>query len=252
MANKVKDKNKKQKRKKGKKFVYKNPSEALPQKVNPFEVMARKKQTKQGKQYDNLKTEYQQRFSSNSFVDRRIGEYSKNLTQEDKMKLRFKAQQMVYHLYITPQINLKNKKKKFLLGDDDEKDNAINTFKGGNIDEIDINESFEQSDDEAYDGLDVIQEYEQGNNSKLSRKEIMQNIINKSKLYKLEKQKLKNDNKNKIDILDDNFTEISSLLKKRERTFTKFNDNYDRFASAFEHTAKTHPTVSYYVIFRKG
>ena len=51
-------------------------------------------------------------------------------------------------------------------------------------------------------------------------------------------------------MLDENFAEISSLLKKRGRTFDKFNDDYDRFARVFVHSEKTHPTVKKYN-FRK-
>ena len=65
-------------------------------------------------------------------------------------------------------------------------------------------------------------------NKKLSKKEIMQNIINKSKMLKLEKQNLKNQNKEKIELLDDNFQELSMLLKKRGRTFGKAMDSQQR------------------------
>lgn len=91
-----KDSNKKKiKRKKGKKFVYKNPTEESTKKTNPFEDMSKKKLMKQGSKYDIVRNEYQTKNISNRFIDRRIGENSKNLTQEEKMKLRFKAQQLV-------------------------------------------------------------------------------------------------------------------------------------------------------------
>lgn len=90
-----KDNNKKKiKRKKGKKFVYRNPEE-LAKKTNPFEDMSKKKLMKQGSKYDGVRNEYQTKNISNTFIDRRIGENSKNLTQDEKMKLRFKAQQLV-------------------------------------------------------------------------------------------------------------------------------------------------------------
>ena len=88
------------------------------------------------------------------------------------------------------------------------------------------------------------------NKGKLSRKEIIQNIINRSKVLKEEKQRIKQENRDKIQQLDDNFTELSSLLQKRGRTFSKFNDDYDRFASAFVHADKTHPTVIKFSYFQ--
>lgn len=97
-----KDSNKKKvKRKKGKKFVYRNPADEIAKKGNPFEEMSKKKLMKQGSKYDVVRNEYQTKNISNTFVDRRIGENSKNLSQEEKMKLRFKAQQMVFYISLT-------------------------------------------------------------------------------------------------------------------------------------------------------
>ena len=94
---KNKENNKKKiKRKKGKKFVYRTPTEEVAKKTNPFEDMSKKKLMKQGSKYDGVRNEYQTKNISNTFIDRRIGENSKNLTQEEKMKLRFKAQQLVF------------------------------------------------------------------------------------------------------------------------------------------------------------
>jgi nucleolar protein 14 len=96
-------------------------------------------------------------------------------------------------------------------------------------------------DDEYYEQMDnYMQEVEA--NPKLSKKEILQNIINKSKLLKLEKQKLKNNTREKIDILDDNFKEISMLLKKRGRSYDNKFDDFDRNLNTFKYSEKTHPT----------
>lgn len=78
----------------------------------------------------------------------------------------------------------------------------------------------------------------------LSRKEMIQNMIHDSKLKKIEKQRVKNETKEKIDLLDDNFTELNSLLKKRERTYLRGTDNYDKYANIFLYTKKTTPTVN--------
>jgi nucleolar protein 14 len=232
-----KDPKKKIKRKKGKKFVYRPPEEKE-KKMNPFEELSKKKFMKQGKSYDTVVKEYNQKNFENSFVDRRIGEGSKYLSQEDKMKLRFKAQQM---------INLKSRKNKFSLLDDGEGDKNMHvlTHRGKKINENELSD-FDKSDDEIYDKLDNYMEEMDQNRGKLSRKEIIQNIINRSKQLKEEKQRIRQINKDKIEMLDDNFAEITSLLKKRGRTFNKFNDDYDRFARVFVHSSKTHPTVRFY------
>ncbi len=91
-----KENNKKKiKRKKGKKFVYRNLTEEINKKSNPFEEVSKKKLMKQGSKYDGVRKEFQTKNISNTFIDRRIGENSKNLSLDEKMKLRFKAQQMV-------------------------------------------------------------------------------------------------------------------------------------------------------------
>ena len=99
MARNKENNKKKIKRKKGKKFVYRNPTEELEKKTNKFEDMSKKKLMKQGPKYDGVRNEFQTKNISNSFIDRRIGENSKNLSQDEKMKLRFKAQQMVILYY---------------------------------------------------------------------------------------------------------------------------------------------------------
>jgi ribosomal 50S subunit-recycling heat shock protein len=43
-------------------------------------------------------------------------------------------------------------------------------------------------------------------------------------------------------MLDENFSDIVSLLKKRQRSYNKFNDDYDRMTSNFIYLDKTHPT----------
>jgi hypothetical protein len=236
MGNYKEKSKKKIKRNKGKKFVYRNPTELATKedKKNLFEEMSKHKFMKQGKQYQGVSEEYQNRNVTNSFVDKRIGEGSKGLSYEDKMKMRFKAQQM---------INLKSRKSKYSLLNEDDKGDHFLTHRGQVLDN-ENNSDFEKSDDdEIYDKMDNYMEEMDQNKGKLSRKEIIQNIINRSKVLKEEKQRIKQENRDKIQQLDDNFTELSTLLQKRGRTFSKFNDDYDRFASAFVHADKTHPTV---------
>lgn len=226
-----KDPKKKTKRKKGKKFVYKGPTEKV-DKVNPFEELSKKKFMKQGKAYAGVIEEYNTKSNTNSFVDRRIGEGSKYLSYDDKMKLRYKAQQM---------INLKNRKNKFSLLDDGKEEDVL-THRGKKIKDGELSDVEKSDDDEIYNKLDNYMEEMDQNRGKLSRKEIIQNIINKSKLLKEERQRIKQENRDKIEMLDENFAEFSTLLKKRGRTFTKKTDDYDKYASTFVHSDKTHPT----------
>lgn len=87
------------KRKRGKKFKYdesKDPKiQALKNKSNPFEEFSNKKFSKSSNQFKELVNDYKNKNSSNSFQDNRIGEGSRHLSQEEKMKLRFKAQQLL-------------------------------------------------------------------------------------------------------------------------------------------------------------
>jgi nucleolar protein 14 len=238
-----KDKNKKKiKRKKGKKFVYKNNSvlNKKEEKINPFEAVSNKKFMKHGKKYDNLINEYDSRYNTNSFIDNRIGEKSKSLSYDDKMKLRFKAQQL---------INMKNKKNKFSIMNE-EGDEDLLTHKGKNLNELNLidDDDNDKSEDEFYENMDNYMEEMDKNKGKLSRKEIIQNIIAKSKAFKEEKQRMKQSNIEKIQLLDETFSEISSLLKKRARSYSKYNDDYDRFAGSFLNTQnKTHPTVIFLI-----
>ena len=80
------------------------------------------------------------------------------------------------------------------------------------------------------------------NNKKLTKKEKFKEIMLKSKQFKEEKQRIKENTLNKIAFLNENFDEINSLLKKRKRTFNRLNDDYDRLTSNFIYSERTHPT----------
>ena len=238
-------KNQKQKvkRKRGKKFKYdpEKEKEKL-EKHNPFEEFSKKRFIKsKNNEFKQLITDYQTKNNVNSFKDNRIGENSKNLTYEQKMKLRYKAQQMLK----------KSKKSKFAFDNDDENknDNSDNedlklTHKGKEIeDDMDsdsINNYENENDDEYYKEMnDYIENL---NTKKLSKQERFKEIIMKSKQLKEEKQRIRENTLNKISLLNENFDEINSLLKKRKRTFNRLNDDYDRMTSNFIYSERTHPT----------
>jgi hypothetical protein len=223
MANKFKDK--KQKRKKGKKFVYRDSTQEVEKKKNPFEEISKKKSMKLDNKYNGLVNSYQSRHNVNSFTDRRLGEHSKNLSQDDKMKLRYKALQMTKI----------GKKDKFVIDDDD----AYLQHNGRIIDDEHDQSDIDKSDDD-YDRYDNYMAQAE----KKTGKQILSEIISKNKMMKEERQNIKRANKEKIDILDDAFAELSTMLKKRQRTFGKAMDKYDKNVNIYTHTnyEKTHPT----------
>jgi hypothetical protein len=223
MGNKFKDK--KQKRKKGKKFVYRDPTNEIEKKKNPFEELSKKKSMKLDNKYNGLVNSYQGRHNVNSFNDRRIGEYSKILSHDDKMKLRYKS----------IQISKMGKRDKFVLDDE----NTYLQHNGKIIDDEHSHSDIEKSDDD-YDKYDNFMAQAE----KKSGKQILSEIISRNKLMKEERQNIKRANNEKIDILDDAFAELSTMLMKRQRTFGKAMDKYDKNVNIYTHThyEKTHPT----------
>ena len=97
MGLKEKKHKEKNKRKRGKKYKYdpekdKNNNNVL--NTNPFEAFSQKKFQKKNNSFSQLISEYQSKNVVNSFKDKRIAENS-NLSYDEKMKLRYKAQQLL-------------------------------------------------------------------------------------------------------------------------------------------------------------
>ncbi len=140
---------------------------------------------------------------------------------------------------------MKNKKDKFSLNNlNDENENFL-THKGHKFNETQnySDDDFVQSDDEMYDKLDnYMNEIEKAPDTKLSRKEIIQNIIDKSKQLKIEKQNQKRKNLEQIKLLDDNFAELSELITRRPRGVGRLNDDFERMANSYNYLDKTKPT----------
>ena len=230
-------KKEKLKRKRGKKYKYDIESEKLRGKknlidaINPFEEMSNKKFLKSStSQFSQLIKDYRNKNNVNYFKDNRLGEGSKNLTEDQKMQMRFKAQQMLK----------KSKKKNKFNFDDEDDNNIIFTHNGKKITDDD-SFSIENNDDDNYN--QQMKEFMEKIDSKnLNKHEKYKEIILKSKQLKEEKQKIKEDLKNKINYLDENFSEINVLLKKRKRQFNTFNDEYDKLTKNFIYLDKTKPT----------
>ena len=226
----------KNKRKRGKKYKYDASKEAKNkiEKHNPFEAFSQKKFQKNNNSFSQLISEYQTKNVVNYFKDNRIAENS-NLSYDEKMKLRYKAQQMLK----------KTKNSKFAFDNDDNSDDDIKlTHKGKEINDnnsemSEINDNNDK-DDEYYEKMNEF--IENMDTKKLSKQEKFKAIIQNSKKLKEEKHRIKEDTKNKIEYLNDNFQELNSMLKKRKRTFNRLNDDYDKLTNNFIYSERTHPT----------
>ena len=153
------------------------------------------------------------------------------------MKLRYKAQQLLK----------KTKKSKFAFDNENSDENSEEeiklTHKGKEINDLSDNDDLSDNNDED-EYYEKMNEYIENldSNKKLTKQEKFKAIIMKSKKLKEEKHRIKEDNLNKIDFLNDNFEEINSLLKKRKRTFNRLNDDYDKIASNYIYSERIHPT----------
>ena len=236
MGLKEKKHKEKNKRKRGKKYKY-DPEKDINNKIqkqNPFEVFSQKKFQKKNNSFSQLISEYQSKNIVNSFKDKRIAENS-NLSYDEKMKLRYKAQQLLK----------KTKKSKFAFDNENSDENSQNseaeiklTHKGKEINDINLNESEDNSeygnnyDDDYYEKMNEYIENMDGN-KKMTKQEKFKEIIKKSKKLKEEKHRMKEDELNKIEYLNENFEELNSMLKKRKRNFNRLNDDYDKIANNY-------------------
>ncbi|KAL3830598.1 hypothetical protein ACJIZ3_019400 [Penstemon smallii] len=162
------------------------------------------------KRQKTLLKEYEGSTKSSVFVDKRIGEQNDGLEEFDKAILRSQRER---------QLKLKKKSKYNLSdGEDDDFDNEDGYFAGrddfddeGPLDEDELdasdkNSTFGQLDPrEVEDGLRSLEGQE---NRHKSKKEVMEDIIFKSKFFKAEKAKEKEENEKFMEQLDKDFASI--------------------------------------------
>lgn len=124
------------------------------------------------------------------------------------------------------------------------------THRGKNLKEIedfnednDILSEEEDRDNRQKSSLNYLEEIDR--NPNLSRKEVIQNMIMNSKKEKFEKQKAKELNQERIQKLDDNFTDLLGLVQKRKKTILRSSDPYDKYAASLLYAKRTKPTVLY-------
>ena len=173
------------------------------------------------KRRDTLLVEYKQLRKSNAFVDRRFGEGDESLTQEEKALMRFQKQRMK-----------ELAGSKFTLADEDDYDGSEFelTHEGRSLaDALDAEDGWRREDDEGEEGeegepgADLLESYNfgggagdngpagkdgEGNKFK-SKKEIMEEVIAKSKMFKAMKTKQREEDMEEMDALDQAWRELS-------------------------------------------
>ena len=167
------------------------------------------------KRRDTLLVEYKQMRKSNAFVDRRFGEGDESLTQEEKALMRFQKQRMK-----------ELAGSKFTLTEEDDYDGGEFqlTHEGKSLaDALDAGDGWRGEDEEGEPGTDLLESYnfggggaddgptgKDGEGSKFkSKKEIMEEVIAKSKMFKAMKTKQREEDMEEMDALDQAWRELS-------------------------------------------
>lgn len=186
-----------------------------------FEILGRKRKTEGrrvglsrsaaiDKRKKTILHEFKSRGKANVFLDHRFGETDEGLAEEDKAILRFQRERQVQW----------QKRSKFTLQDDDEE--AVLTHGGTVLSELDDiqDNSFE---DELLDE-ELVKSFHFGGDSTnghtragddrtekkpKSKKEVMEEIITKSKFFKAQKAKEKEEDAELKDLLDKEFAALS-------------------------------------------
>ena len=163
------------------------------------------------KRKQSLLVEATQSTKENKFIDRRFAE-DQNIPEEDKMLMRFQRERMARV----------KKGGGFNLDDEDEE---LITHGGVALGEIDHFDRHDASDsDEENLGRDTVKDYHFGGFNQVadgepervkSKREVMQEIIAKSKLHKAEKRREKAEREDILEQLNADFKDISSLLDIR-------------------------------------
>lgn len=150
--------------------------------------------------------EYNRRGRSGSFIDRRFGAKNSSLSSEDVMMKRFSRERM----------RSNEKKQKYNLSNDnvDYDDSLQLTHGGRNL--LDIHDmDLEGSDPEPDFGIGTNDSLFLESDEPRSREEIMKEVISKSKSYRSERQRIKEENTAICEELDDEFDSIISSLDKK-------------------------------------
>lgn len=150
-----------------------------------------------------LLKEFQNRFKASKFVDKRFGETDKTMTNEEKMLKRFQK------------VRSNKRQGRFHLGDDAPLKDEL-THMGQSLSEVLEQTEIEQEDDE--ENLDqesfkdvnrLVERLKAGeslasleNKTNLTKKEVMMDVMKKSKLLKMERQREKENDEDERDRVD--------------------------------------------------
>lgn len=216
----------------------------------------------EAKRHKTLGAQFQARHKANAFRDRRLGEQDASMSLEDKMMARFQTER---------KRKMRNASA-FALHDSDDDgdgdgDDLFLTHRGARIDDYDrLNDdgALEPDDDVDDDhsremDREIVNKLHFGGGAngstaamtdgKKSHKEIMQEVMLKSKMYKAERQKNKSAQDESTENLDDGFNDIRALLEFRP---TRANgkelpdkgplDEFDKLTREFAFEAKAKAT----------
>lgn len=204
------------------------------------------------KRKKTLLQEYKQSGKANVFLDRRFGENDDTLEDADKAIIRFQRERQARML----------KKNKYTLSDGED---DILTHHGAALSTLDdFEEEIVEDDDDGTVELDAMitrklnfggghdqntipnaATFEGDQNKHKSKKEIMEEIIAKSKLYKVQKAKEKDDDENLKEKLDKDFTSLVqsegllSLIRPKKETLKALLSKGSSKGLAFE----TNPSI---------
>ncbi|CAN6470713.1 unnamed protein product [Victoria cruziana] len=177
---------------------------------------ARSKAVKKRK--ETLLAEYQQSAKSSMFLDKRIGEKDVTLEEMDKSILRFQRERL---------IQMKKKSKYNLSDAEDEEYTTDMAGSLSNLDDFKDDISLDEDDDRNKKNMfddgglvirqegDALHEHEPVSveeNRQKTKKEIMEEIILKSKFHKAQKAKEKEDDEQLIKQLDEDFKSLAQSV----------------------------------------
>lgn len=182
-----------------------------------------------------LLKEYKQRFKSNTIIDRRFGEFDENLSIEEKMLKRFAMEKQKHH----------EKSSMYNLNDDEDEEDIL-THMGQNIGDIDnfddaalkLSDNEDDDGEEHFGGFlkkkkkadatddqdDVIDKM---SNRKMSKQEIMDEVVANSKRKKFERQQNQEKAFELTQKLDAEFRDILPLLNRVKERKREPCDDYD-------------------------
>lgn len=158
------------------------------------------------KRKKTLLKEYEQSTKSSQFVDKRIGENDEALDEFGKAVLRSQRER---------KMNVKvSKKSKYNLpdGEDDDEFEGIDTLGRDDFEEQMLDEyEDDETDKKSYSGMQSPEEIGVADGEEKrhkTKKEVMDEIIAKSKFYKAQKAKDKEEDEDLVEELDKNFTSL--------------------------------------------